>query len=422
MVTVVRDADANSVKMYFEIKDSGIGMTDEQMERIFDTFTQAESGTTRKYGGTGLGLAITKSIIEMMGGTLSVESAPGVGSKFSFELTFNTVDSNKEIVINKITSKGEIRKPAFEGEVLICEDNGMNQQVACEHLARVGLKTVVAENGQIGVDLVRERKEKGEKQFDLIFMDMHMPVMDGIEATEQILEMGVGVPIIAMTANVMSNDTELYSVSGMSDFVGKPFTSQELWRCLLKHLEPVTWAEEDTVQHEQQMDKLQQKLISSFVMNNRDKITEIKNAINKGELKLAHRMVHTIKSNAGQLQKKQLQQACEKVEASLKNGENNVTPQQWEELEMQMDAVLAEHKDAAQESEIPVDVGEPLDSLAALELIDVLEPLLKGRNTDCLTYVDSLRSIAGSETLIKQMENFDFRAAMNTLAEIKKEY
>ncbi|MCL2230329.1 MAG: ATP-binding protein, partial [Treponema sp.] len=228
----------NSATMAFVIKDSGIGMTPEQIERVFDSFTQAESGTMRKYGGTGLGLAISRTIVEMMGGHLVVESSPGVGSKFSFELTFETIDYTQEELEKKKSYLNDISKPTLEGEVLICEDNEMNQFVIVEHLARVGLKAVVAENGRIGVDIVKDRIRKGERLFDLIFMDIHMPVMDGFEAADEINKLNINIPMVAMTANVMNEDMDVYKLSGIPDCVGKPFTSQELWRCLLKYFTP----------------------------------------------------------------------------------------------------------------------------------------------------------------------------------------
>jgi len=236
--TEVKDKGEKTLAILFEVKDSGIGMTEEQKGRIFDPYTQAEAGTTRKYGGTGLGLSITKNIVEMMGGTLVVESAPGAGSKFSFTLTFDTLELSNEDIAKKEMALNNIERPIFEGEVLLCEDMVMNQQIICEHLAKVGIKTVVAENGKIGVEMVQSRMEKGEKQFDLIFMDMRMPVMDGIEAAEKILELNTGVPIVAMTANIMSNEKDLYVKSGMSDCLGKPFTSQELWHCLMRYFTP----------------------------------------------------------------------------------------------------------------------------------------------------------------------------------------
>ena len=235
----VKCSTEDSVTIHFEVRDSGIGMTEEQIQKINEPYTQADSSTTRLYGGTGLGFPISKNLIELMGGKLVVDSMPGIGSKFSFDLTFDTIDIlTDEKSGEKIKSK-EIEKPVLEGEILLCEDNAMNQQVICEHLAKVGLKTAVADNGLIGVEAVKERKKKGEKQFDLIFMDMHMPVMDGLEAAEKIFELDTGIPIVAMTANIMSSDLEIYRMSGMHDCVGKPFTSQELWQCLLKYFRPL---------------------------------------------------------------------------------------------------------------------------------------------------------------------------------------
>jgi len=233
-----------TVTFMFSVTDSGIGMTDEQIKRIYSPFKQAEAGTERIYGGTGLGLSITKNIVEAMGGTLTVESTPKIGSKFSFELTFDIIDEENIDSYDDKTKTGELAKPLFFGDVLVCDDNPMNCQVICEHLRRVGLKPFIAENGKVGVDRVRKRmrrdsKKPPKKQFCLIFMDIHMPVMDGLEATEEILELETGVPIIALTANVMSHDLERYKKIGMNDNLGKPFTSQELWYLLLKYLEPI---------------------------------------------------------------------------------------------------------------------------------------------------------------------------------------
>ena len=143
----ITSSDENSISIHFSIKDSGIGMTLEQIERIFHPFKQADESITRKYGGTGLGLSIAKRFVEMMGGNIEVESTPGSGSTFYFDLSFNLVDATDDTPPSKVVFK-DMQRPHFEGEVLVCEDNDMNQQVLCEHLARVGLKTVVAHNGK----------------------------------------------------------------------------------------------------------------------------------------------------------------------------------------------------------------------------------------------------------------------------------
>ncbi|MDR2569352.1 MAG: response regulator, partial [Oscillospiraceae bacterium] len=233
----IKKALNDSATVHFEVKDSGIGMSPDQIQKVFEPFTQADSSTTRNFGGTGLGLAIAKNIVELMGGKLSVESTPGVGSMFGFEITFNTVDSYDDPI--ELKESGIIEKPFFDHYVLICDDNPMNQEVVCEHLSRVGVRTMVADNGKAGVDAVRKRVDEGKPPFDLIFMDMFMPVMDGIEAASKIMNLDTGTPIIAMTANIMAGEKERYRKNGMPDCLGKPFTSQELWRVLLRYLKPI---------------------------------------------------------------------------------------------------------------------------------------------------------------------------------------
>ena len=415
----IKEMDDDTVTVYFEVKDSGIGMDDEQVHKIFEPFVQAESGTTRKYGGTGLGLTITRNILEEMDTELVVETTPGEGSTFSFELKFDTIENKEDKILKKLSMQSELRKPTFEGEVLLCEDNVMNQQVISEHLARVGLRTVVAENGEVGVEMVKSRKNKGEKQFDLIFMDMHMPVMDGLEAARIIHEMMPRIPIVAMTANIMSSDKELYDMCGMSGYVGKPFTSQELWHCLVKYFKPLNWQRLDESKQDQYDNDLQQKLIVRFYENNQDKYEEIVDAINAFDIKLAYRLAHTLKSNAGQLHKEELQLAAEDVEIGLKSGKNLTTSKQMETLKIELQAVIAEFEPMVLEQYIHGG-AESLDETETLQLLDELEPLLRDDDSECLLYVDRLRLIKGSEWLIKQMENFDFNIAHDTLLELRK--
>jgi len=420
--TVLKEKTENTITMFFEVIDSGIGMTAEQIKKVFEPFTQAESGTTRKYGGTGLGLAITKSIVEMMGGTLAVESTPGVGSKFSFALTFDAIDLTDNDLLEKEIVLRELEKPSFEGEILLCEDNPMNQQVITEHLARVGLKTIVADNGKIGVDMVRGRILSGEKQFDLIFMDMHMPVMDGLEAAEKIMEYNAGVPIVAMTANIMSNDREIYKLKGMNDCVGKPFTSQELWRCLMKYFKPVSWQKTEETQYAQAEDKLHLKLINNFVKDNSARYSEIAEALDSGDIKLAHRLAHTLKSNAGHLDKTLLQQAASVIEDRLKDGRNLVTPEQMTALKTTLDAALAEFAPLAADFSRDQEPGpvEFASAEASLELLEKLEPMLESGDLGARQLLNELRRIPGGKNLIEQIEDLDFGVALATLVELRK--
>jgi len=421
MQSAVRDIGKDFVTVYFEIKDSGIGMTAEQLERVFSPFEQAESSIARNYGGTGLGLPITKRIIEMMGGTLSVESTPGVGTKFSFELVLDAIDSDNMDIFAERIIFNELEKPTFEGEILLFEDNIMNQQVITEHLGRVGLKCVVADNGKIGTDILKERIKNEEKLFDLIFMDMHMPVMDGLEAASVIREMETGIPIVAMTANIMINDREIYSELGMNDCVGKPFTSQELWRCLMKYFKPVSWLKEDKKKLERTDQELHKKLIANFVRNNSGIYNTFTDALDNGDITLAHRIVHTLKSNAAQIGKTSLQEAAQEIEDQLGGGKNQVAPEHMTTLENELKNVLDELIPVAQTINEVIQEKKSRtnwDKAAVNDLLNKLEPLLLKDDAECLSFTDDLSEIEGCEALITFIENFDFQSAHDELIRI----
>jgi PAS domain S-box-containing protein len=397
LTTNIKEQNESTVTVFVEVNDTGIGMTPEQITNIFDPFTQAETGTTRKYGGTGLGLAITKNIVEMMGGTLLVESTLGVGSRFYFTVTLDTTEN-----IGKPHERETdfMQKPSFEGEVLLCEDNAMNQQVICEHLARVGLKTIVAENGKAGVEMVRQRK------FDLIFMDIHMPEMDGFEAAKKISELNSDIPIVAMTANVMNHDKEFYASCGMTDYVGKPFTSQELWRCLTRHLPVKGYSSNENIQP---------KLHESFVKNNQTLFSQITNAIAAADRKLAHRLVHSLKSNAGQIGETKLQ-AIAAVAESVLETEASLDEKTLRNLETELRVVLEKFSHLLKEQ--PAE--KSLDTEKLLSLFDELEPLLNDNDAESLNFTDELRTITGTDELVSQIENFQFKQALATLEAIKE--
>jgi len=414
----------DTITIHFEIKDSGIGMTPEQIEKIFDPFVQAESGTTRKYGGTGLGLAITKNIVEMMGGKIYIESAPGVGTKFSFNITFDTIDDTAENIQYTKMDHVEIEKPVFEGEIMLCEDNTMNQEVISEHLARVGIKTVIAENGKIGVEMVQNRITNNEKQFDLIFMDIHMPVMDGLEASSKILELKTGIPIIAMTANIMSTDMDIYLKSGMQDCIGKPFTSQELWHLLMKYFTPCDTRNAQMNAQIVSNKEFIKRIQLLFIRDNRQKYKEIIKSLEEGNVKEAHRQAHTLKSNAAQIGKTLLQEIAGNIELNLKGGVNQVTEKQLQVLETELNAVINElqplleeyeAQSKAKKSEVP-----PLEKEKIKEVFDELEPLLQSGNSECLNYMNILNNIPDSQDLLQFMEDFEFGKALNELNKLRE--
>jgi len=225
----------------------------------------------------------------------------------------------------------------------------------------------------------------------------------------------------------MSSDLEIYKQSGMSDCVGKPFTSQELWRCLLKYLTPLNGssAAGKSLQKEVPIDhdlEFKKKLQRTFLTSNQEKFKEITAALDNNDIKLAHRLTHSLKGNAGQLGIKALQIAASDVELNLKDGKNLVSPEQLSLLKEELDAALSQLAiNAAPFGEEPAKPQvQSLDAQAARGLFEKLEPLLMMGNPDCCGLVDSLREIEGSETLVQQIEDYEFELALTTLDDLKK--
>jgi len=258
--------------------------------------------------------------------------------------------------------------------------------------------------------------------------------MDGLEASAKIIELGVKTPIVAMTANVMREDREIYKQSGMNDCVGKPFTSQELWRCLLKYLMPVnsralyikTPEKKPQVKlSPQKVDmEFMKELQEAFYRYNRKKFDEIANALKADDIKLAYRLAHTLKSNAGQIGKTSLQEAASDVEFQLSGGKNLVTPQQMALLETELNAALSQIEvelSALRENQSDSSKkGEILDSQSTQELFGKLEPMLKMGSPESLKLIDALRRIPGSEELIRRIDDYSFDEALEALVELRK--
>jgi PAS domain S-box-containing protein len=420
MHAYVVDINDTDCTIGFEVKDSGIGMTPEQMEKVFNSFVQADSSITRKYGGSGLGLTIAKHIVELMGGELEVESTLGVGSKFSFKIVFDIIDAPESYLHKRAIEENPLTKPVFDAEILICEDNVMNQRVICEHLDRVGIKQIVAENGKVGVDTVRARKEAGLKPFDLIFMDIHMPVMDGLEAAERMGQLKIGTPIVAMTANIMRTDMELMQKNGMLDFIAKPFTSKELWRCLLKYLTPLRTEDISRNQQIKEEDEIYRQMVADFLRGNQNRYGEIVTAINAGDLITAHRHAHSLKINAAHIKRTSLSKIAFDMEQLLVEG-SLPTDKQMDSLKTELSAVIAELASQSQNGPAVKDVNTPMEEKKIRILFDTLKQMLLDHDSGCIELIDELKQVPGSSDIINHIENCDFVLALEMLSNLRKE-
>lgn len=218
-------------KMEFAVADTGIGIPRDKHMMVFDSFTQASPDTTRNYGGTGLGLAICKKLIELQGGTIELESEPGKGSTFRFVLNFGIPE---KVTVQKAPEKAESYSGLEGKRILVAEDNKINFFVANKFLTNWGVKVTHAENGQIALDFLET------EEFDLILMDLHMPVLDGIEATRIIRnsnnEKIRKIPIVALTAAIMSESHDKIENLKINDYVLKPFKPIDLFDRIKKHI------------------------------------------------------------------------------------------------------------------------------------------------------------------------------------------
>ncbi len=225
-VAKVSESD-NKICLRFAVMDTGIGIPEERLSDIFEEFTQADSSTSRKYEGTGLGLTITNKLVELQGGTLTVESEEGMGSIFRFALEFGKC--NDEVSLQEPDSTGDLFQKGFDLSgirILVAEDNKINQSICRKILTGKGAIVEVADNGKMVIEKLKAGK------YDAILMDIQMPEMDGYEATNYIrstLQLSKSdLPIIALTAFATEGENEKCLAAGMNGFITKPFKAPEL--------------------------------------------------------------------------------------------------------------------------------------------------------------------------------------------------
>jgi hypothetical protein len=212
----------------FEVLDTGPGMTQDQVSRLFRPFTQVDTSATRRFGGTGLGLTISQRLIKLMGGEISVESHVGKGSCFSFSLASGGAAAGPLVESSGTSPEATPRQGGqaadlshFGARILLAEDGLDNQRLFCFLLRKAGLSVVLAENGRIAIETFERARAAGD-EFDVILMDMQMPELDGYSAVRELRSRGVKTPIVALTAHAMSGDREKCIAAGCDEYLTKP--------------------------------------------------------------------------------------------------------------------------------------------------------------------------------------------------------
>jgi len=324
----------------FSVIDSGIGISERQLTNIFSAFTQEDASTSRRYGGTGLGLSLSRLLVGEMGGTIDVKSTKGVGSNFIV-----TLHSEHLAGADYVSNAGEMPEVVYDdqtvdmhagsqkklaGRILLAEDNLDNQKLITMHLQKMGASVCTVANGKMAVDAALA------DSYDLIYMDMQMPVMDGVQAVKLLRKKNYSGAIVALTANAMKEDQQKCLNAGCDDFVSKPINRGQLYNITAKYLQYdlVENADEQPIYSSLLGDDFAyDKLVSQFVENLPNHINALMKAFENSEIAQVRKIVHDLKGMGGGYGYDALSAAAAKLMFLLESDDYQAIPVLLNELE-----------------------------------------------------------------------------------------
>jgi CheY-like chemotaxis protein len=432
----------------FIVEDTGIGIAEENLPKLFSMFEQFDAQKNRGITGTGLGLSIAQRLTTMMDGRIRVESEYGKGSKFTVLLPLpegDPAEANRvELIERSVMVKG--------ANILVVDDNSVNLKVALAYLGTHGIRAESVISGAAALDKIET------KEYHLIFMDHMMPEMDGLETTAIIrnseTEWQRTVPIIALSANAVSGMRELFLESGMNDFLAKPIDAADLNRILSVWLPPElilppdetagkrevsaanvsrTYKKMDTAHIKSSVgitnaagdEGFYVQVLAEIQVKHADDLNLIKDALESGNYNLAHRTAHTLKSTAATIGAKELSVMAGELENLLKDGAVKLPDDgSWEELNEEFNVTFEEMGKLIADFGQVIQKAETLDKDKAIGLIQKLEPLLTDELADCLDLIDEIHGTLSPvgenyQELVARMEEFEFGEAAKILAVIR---
>lgn len=333
-------ADKQKNQLHFIVEDTGIGIPENKFKTVFEAFSQADSSTTRKYGGTGLGLSIAKQLSQAMGGEMTLDSEEGKGSQFSFYIDMGDpapddwLNDHQEVIdLQQKNNLREFNVPNLKGHILLAEDWPDNQELIRMYIERTGAKVTLVENGQLAVETAMV------EDFDLILMDIQMPEMDGIEATQMLRAVGFSKPIIALTANVSKSDITQYLSSGFTSHLSKPIERNNFYQELASILPSIS--DENALSGKSQ-DEEYVILVQNFVTKLPDIMNSIEQAVEQLNWQELSALLHNLKGLGGSFGFPEITELAGPMYESIVEGQPNLS--KFAELKQITDSITQDSK------------------------------------------------------------------------------